>query len=184
MIAEETVAILRRGGYAAANGAWVDLSGAMAAAMASVRCFVADGPLVAGAEDAGAASPMIEVTDQTTLAAAKELLDNGAPDVCCLNFASARRAGGGYLSGGEAQEESLARASGLAPPLETATAFHQAHRDAGSALYADAIAFVDSVPVFREDQGALLAEPWSCAILSAAAPNLRALREEGSALVS
>jgi uncharacterized protein (TIGR02452 family) len=55
-----------------------------------------------------------EVVKETTLHAARRLAQ-GEPGarVLALNFASARHPGGGFLKGSQAQEQSLARASGL-----------------------------------------------------------------------
>jgi hypothetical protein len=58
----------------------------------------------------------IEVTGESTLAAAARLAKTGP--VLALNFASAKNPGGGFLSGAQAQEESLARASTLYASLQ------------------------------------------------------------------
>jgi len=124
----------------------------------------------------------IEVTDQTTLEAAQELAVNGCvPGV--LNFASAKNPGGGFLRGTEAQEESLARASALYASLssEKAQPYYEAHRDAKSLYYSDRMIFSPQVPIFRDDYGYILDEPYYVHILTAAAPNRRALEEKGKA---
>ncbi|MFD0589016.1 TIGR02452 family protein [Paenibacillus sp. GCM10027627] len=60
---------------------------------------------------------VIELTGETTLEAASRLAASGEGAVCGLNFASAKNPGGGFLNGTRAQEESLARSSGLYPAI-------------------------------------------------------------------
>ena len=59
----------------------------------------------------------ISVSHQTTLEGVRQQLEKGNTDVLCLNFASAKNPGGGFLGGSQAQEESLARSTGLYPCL-------------------------------------------------------------------
>ncbi len=58
----------------------------------------------------------VEVTHETTQAAAYRLVKSeGCQDLLLLNYASARNPGGGFINGAKAQEEDLARCSGLYP---------------------------------------------------------------------
>lgn len=98
----------------------------------------------------------------------------GGP-VGCLNFASAKNPGGGFLGGAQAQEESLARSSGLYQCLLAAPEFYAFHRGQRDLRYSDRIIFSPLVPVFRDDDGELLAQPYLVSFLTAAAPNAGAL---------
>jgi uncharacterized protein (TIGR02452 family) len=91
-----------------------------------------------------------------------------------LNFASATHPGGGFLTGSRAQEESLARSSGLYACLDGQPmyAFHQGRRDP---LYTSYALYSPDVPVFRTDDGTLLEEPWRCSFITAAAVNAKAV---------
>ena len=75
--------------------------------------------------------------------------------VAALNFAAAGSPGGGFLNGARAQEESIARSSGLLAAIEPCQmyAFHRARQDA---MYTDWVIYSPDVPVFRTDEGALL----------------------------
>src|SRR5260370_3977443 len=77
-----------------------------------------------------------EVVNCTTLEAARALwsADKGV-DVLCLNFASAKHPGGGFLGGARAQEESLARSSGLYPCIARMQGMYQANKQFGSCPY-------------------------------------------------
>ena len=55
-----------------------------------------------------------EVNRYTTLDSVRKEYDKDQ-NLICLNFASARNPGGGFLNGSQAQEESIARATGLYP---------------------------------------------------------------------
>ncbi|WP_246002677.1 TIGR02452 family protein [Allorhizocola rhizosphaerae] len=111
--------------------------------------------------------PVIEVTRESSLAAARRL---GSSAV--LVFASARRPGGGFLRGAQAQEESIARSSALYACQLTQPGFYR--RDY-SGLYTDDVIYSPRVPVFRDDSGALLDTAYTASMLTCAAPNLTEL---------
>ena len=119
---------------------------------------------------AGAPPPAIEITGESTLAAAARL-----DDPVCLNFASATKPGGGFINGAQAQEESLARSSALYPSLLAAEEFYVHHRQHRGPLYSDRVIYSPRVPVFRDDRGSLLPEAYPVSFLTAAAPNRTAI---------
>jgi uncharacterized protein (TIGR02452 family) len=124
----------------------------------------------------------IVVSARSTLAAGRSLTERFA-HVACLNFASARHPGGGFIGGSQAQEESLARASGLYPTLQTQPAFYEYHHHNPSALYSDHMILSPHVPVFRDDQDRLILQPWTTTFLTAAAVNAGVLRRNDPTLV-
>src|SRR5439155_6866731 len=113
----------------------------------------------------------VEVVNETTLAGIARVLASGQGPVAVLNFASAKNPGGGFLSGSQAQEESLARSSALHASLLRAWAFYERHRASPSLLYSDAMILSPGCPVFRGDDGSLLEEPQTATFITSAAPN-------------
>src|SRR5262249_16056788 len=101
--------------------------------------------------------------------------------VLALNFASARHPGGGFLKGSQAQEESLARASGLYACLAQFPAMYEANARFPSCLYTDHMIYSPDVPVFRDDADALLDRPYPVSFVTAPAVNVPALRTNESA---
>src|SRR5208283_3500713 len=91
-----------------------------------------------------------------------------------LNFASATQPGGGFLSGSRAQEESLARSSGLYACL-SGNPMYEFHRTRRDAMYTDYFVYSPDVPVFRTDEGNLLEQPWRCSFITAPAVNAKAV---------
>jgi uncharacterized protein (TIGR02452 family) len=122
----------------------------------------------------------IEVTGETTLAALARLSAAPGGHLGCLNFASAKKPGGGFLTGAQAQEESLARSSALVPCLEARPELYERNRAHGSAMYLDLVLFSPRVPFFRDDDGGWLAAPVLASVVTAPAPNAGALRQHGS----
>ncbi|WP_127501099.1 TIGR02452 family protein [Actinoplanes solisilvae] len=171
-IARETVEIASRGGYGA-----VDIADDVSRAVRGTRLYRPDEAVAAPPVAPVAAA--LEVTGESTLAAARRL----GGDVACLVFASARNPGGGFLNGAQAQEESVARSSALYPCLRAAGEFYAYHRAHESLAYSDRVIYSPSVPVIRDDKGALLDSPYPVSFLTAAAPNRSAIaRNQPSSL--
>jgi uncharacterized protein (TIGR02452 family) len=93
-----------------------------------------------------------------------------------LVFASARNPGGGFITGARAQEEDIARASALYACLTAAPDFYAHHRREPDLRYSDRVIYSPEVPVFRDDTGRLLDQPYLLSMITAAAPNLSAIR--------
>jgi uncharacterized protein (TIGR02452 family) len=175
LTAEETLLILERGWYDHPEAGRVWIADDLARAAAGTRMWSPEESRdaldkIPAQQDAGMAV-RIEVTNETSLAAARRLGD----PVGCLNFASAKNPGGGFRGGAQAQEESLARSSGLYQCLLQAPEFYAFHRSQRDLRYSDRMIFSPSVPVFRDDDGALLARPCPVSFVTAAAPNAGAL---------
>lgn len=162
-IARETVTIAERGAYGD-----VVIGDQVGRAVAGTRLHLPDDELESAEKRP---APTIQVTGETTLAAARRL----GGDLACLVFASARNPGGGFLNGAQAQEESLARSSALYPCLRAAADFYAYHRAHEELTYSDRVIYSPAVPVFRDDKGNLLQAPYPVSFLTAAAPNRSAI---------
>ncbi|MFH8798578.1 TIGR02452 family protein [Streptomyces sp. NPDC017936] len=165
-IARETEQIVAAGAYRAPDGREVSLAAAVEAAREGTRTVGPDPVPVPGLPEV---DPFVEVTGESSTRAARRLAADGP--VAVLNFASARNPGGGYLNGAQAQEEALCRASALYACLVGARAFYDHHRAHRDAFYTDRVVHSPAVPVFRDDRGRLLDEPYTAGFLTAAAPN-------------
>lgn len=180
-IAAETVRIVETGHYTAANGRRNDIAADVAACVAATQLFQpADLQSVQArmlAEPATATAIRIEVVNETTLEGVAALLAQGDAPLAALNFASARQPGGGFLSGAQAQEESLARSSALYASLQRAPQYYEQHRRSPSLLYTDAMILSPQCPVFRDDAGHLLPQAQRVSFISAAAPNAGAIAD-------
>jgi uncharacterized protein (TIGR02452 family) len=98
--------------------------------------------------------------------------------IMCLNFASAKNPGGGFISGAEAQEESLARTSALYVTQLEAENFYKTHRKMKSCFYTDNMIYSPKVPVFRKDKGELLRKPVFCNFITSAAVNAGVVKQQ------
>ncbi|WP_369230980.1 TIGR02452 family protein [Streptomyces sp. R21] len=170
-IAQETEEIVAAGAYRASGGREVPIAAAVDAARDGTRMV---GP---GSVPIPAAAPVdtfFEVTGESSLEAARRLAALGP--VAVLNFASARNPGGGYLNGAQAQEEALCRASALYTCVLRAREFYDHHRAHRDPFYTDRVIHSPAVPVFRDDRGRLLDDPYTAGFLTAAAPNAGVVR--------
>ncbi|WDF52648.1 TIGR02452 family protein [Paenibacillus sp. KACC 21273] len=120
----------------------------------------------------------IIVNPYSTLKAVEQLTMRQRRDkVACLNFASARNPGGGFLGGSQAQEESLARSSSLYLSQIQMTEMYNYNRQQKSCLYSDYMIYSPQVTVFREDGGSLRAQTYQVSIITAPAVNAGVVRE-------
>jgi uncharacterized protein (TIGR02452 family) len=175
-IANETVKILEAGFYTNNKGQRIDIKDALEQSKVGTKIYTPEelGTLLALLESASLQTK-IEVTGETSLEAAKRLTDESKEKVVCLNFASAKNPGGGFLGGAQAQEESLARSSGLYVSLVTQMKFYDFHRQQGNLLYSDHMIYSPAVPVFRSDDGGLLEQPYALSFVTSPAPNAGAI---------
>ncbi|MGW0706392.1 TIGR02452 family protein [Streptomyces sp. NPDC002643] len=170
-IARETEEIVAAGGYRAAGGREISIAAEVKAARAGTRLY---GPEPLEIPQATPVAPMgtrIEVTGESSLEAAHRLTAAADSPVAVLNFASARNPGGGFLNGAQAQEEALCRASALYTCVREARAYYDHHRTHRDAFYTDRVIHSPGVPVFRDDRGDLLPEPYTVGFLTSPAPN-------------
>lgn len=92
-------------------------------------------------------------------------------EILALNFANANIAGGGYILGGNAQEESLCRSSLLYAAIAPQKDFYRCHHLHPSPLYSDRMLYSPDVPVIRTSDGKLLETPQMCSFLTSPAVN-------------
>lgn len=112
----------------------------------------------------------ITVTKETTTQAMRRL---ASKNPVCLNFASGTTPGGGFLTGSNAQEESLARASTLYASIKSQKAFYSLNKRAKSPFYSDAIIYSPGAVFFREENGDFLPVPYLGSVISSPAANIR-----------
>jgi uncharacterized protein (TIGR02452 family) len=173
-MAKETVAICDAGWYSAPSGTRVSIAEALTSAKDGTILCTAEKPPVART-NAEQRPGTVEVKNETTFQAIERLAAAGAEHIGCLNFASAKNPGGGFLNGSLAQEEALACASGLYPCLLRAPEYYEKNRSNRSALYLDAAIYSPLVPFFRKDSGSLIEKPVLASVITAPAPNAGAI---------
>lgn len=98
----------------------------------------------------GYTDPYIEVTAEDSISAIIRLSKEVNVNIGCLNFASAKRPGGGFLKGSTAQEEDLCRSSTLydSISLENVSGFYREDKNDGA--YTNSFIFSPKVSIFRQ----------------------------------
>ncbi len=177
VLAQETLQIVEAGGYQNPSGNWVDLRDSIEQCLDDTCLFMPeDLRSLKPARSGGDQAAEISVTAESTLEAAQRLSRQDG-HLVLLNFASARNAGGGFLNGSQAQEESLARSSALYASQILCPEFYEHHRAHHDALYTHRMIVSPHCPVFREDEGSLLEGPYLATIITSPAPNAGAVRK-------
>lgn len=170
-IGEETVRILREQYYQNKSGQTVYLDELVDKAVKGTTLY-APGELLNLQKPVITKTgfPTIEITNETTSAAGKRLVEK-FQEAVVLNFASAKHPGGGFLSGARAQEEDLTRKSGLYPCLKPQTKYYTSNKNYKSCLYTDYLIYSPEVPFFRDEDLELLEEPYLLSVITSPAPN-------------
>ncbi len=174
-IARDTVRICEVGQYLAPSGEQVILADAINRAVKGTVTYSPE-KLPALPTQRTLLETRIEVANETTFQGLVKLAARGG-HVACLNFASGRNPGGGFLNGAQAQEEALARASALYQCLLGAPEYYARNRANRSAIYLDLVIFSPGVPFFRSDSGTLLEKPVVASVITAPAPNRGAVAQ-------
>lgn len=179
-VARETIEICETGRYTAPSGRIVDIGPAQRAAEAGTRLYTPDeleDMLFASPSGRDGPPPTCRVSPDTTQVAAQRMAADGP--VVALNFASARNPGGGFVRGAKAQEEDVARCSGLYPCLMRVPEYYAANRAERSVIYTDHIIYSPEVPFFRVRSRETIEEPFQASIITAPAPNAGEARRKG-----
>lgn len=180
-IAQETVKILEQGQYRTPQRKIVSIEAEQQACIANTEYYEPE-TLTAIRNDvlsepARFDETIFELVNETTLQGAARITATGSHQrVGVLNFASAKNPGGGFLKGASAQEESLARSSGLYQSLLQCREYYDFHRAQKTCLYSDRMIYSPGCPVFRDDQGNFFDQPYLVDFITSAAPNAGAIQ--------
>jgi uncharacterized protein (TIGR02452 family) len=172
-LGQETVRILKTGFYMTAEGKTVEIGDLVRRAVKGTCSYPPNHPLPSSLN--GVKETFFQVENETTLVAARRLVEEGYRPVA-LNFASAKNPGGGFLSGARAQEESLARSSGLYVCLVD-NPMYDFHRAQPDPMYTHYAIYSPDVPVFRSDDGMLVDQPYVCSFITCPAVNAKVALE-------
>lgn len=101
-------------------------------------------------------------------------------NIIILNFASAKKPGGGFLNGAMAQEEALCYRSNLYSSLVTQKDFYNPSH-ALPITYTHRMIYSENVTIFRDDEYALLYQPYQVNIITCAAVNRKICKSDSLA---
>jgi len=172
--AKETLEITEQGFYINTKKEKIDISEIQKAAVSGTKFYNTKelDELLGESNITSEYKTSFEVVEETTIGSIQRLISLGFLNPMCLNFASAKNPGGGFFNGAQAQEESIARSSGLYPCQLSAIAFYETHRGMKSCIYTDGMIYSPNVPVVRNDKGELFDAPIVSSIITAAAVNI------------
>lgn len=179
-IAQDTIEIINAGYYKSPTSKRIDITEKLTACVDRTKCYEPETLSQIRSQilsdNFAFSDPKFEVRNETTLTGAERLAKSQQfQKIGVLNFASAKNPGGGFLTGAQAQEESLARSSGLYASLLKCPEYYNYHRSNDSLLYSDRIIYSPGCPVFRTDEGALLEKYYLVDFITSPAPNAGAI---------
>lgn len=180
LIAQDTLKILKQGYFISPSGQKIEIQAAQAAAEQDTIVYTPElsDNLLANRIAQPLANPTkIVVNGLTTMDATRLLLTEGYENVLCLNFASAKNAGGGFLTGSQAQEESIARSTGLYNCLLKAPNYYATNRKTKSCMYTDYMIYSPNVPMIKSETGHNLETLQLASVTTAPAVNFGVVRQ-------
>ncbi len=166
-LGHSAVQAARKGYYTSARGQRVDWE-AFVEAACTAKVSIPPNAALPKSERSPYAEMYVQVTGETTLAAAWRLVEQGYRPVA-LNFANGVEPGGGVFRGALAQEESLCRSSALYLTL-IGDPMYDYHEQYCGPEFSDWVIYSPKVPVFRNDAGQALEKPWLLSFITCAAP--------------
>ncbi|MFC4633428.1 TIGR02452 family protein [Dokdonia ponticola] len=171
--AKETLAIIEQGFYINKHKEKVDIKAIQQNAVFNTVFHTSEAldEMLAAKTITAAYETIFEVVEETTIQGILRNVSEGYTNPMCLNFASAKNPGGGFFNGAQAQEESIARSSGLYPCQMSAFEFYETHRAMKSCMYTDGMIYSPEVPIVRKDNGELLDSPVFSSIITSTAVN-------------
>ena len=155
-IADQTLEIIKNGYFLNSEGRKISIIQNLEDSIDGTLCYspiMSDKLLESKKFSAGSIETKISVTKESTLDCVRRLKSEGKDRILCLNFASARNPGGGFLGGSQAQEESIVRASGLYPSLLKCTSYYETNKDLNSCFYSDYMIYTPETPIFKKENG-------------------------------
>lgn len=179
-IAEDALKIIKQGFFLASDQTKIFINEQQTYAEVNTKLYsplVSDQLLKERVSQKLSQPTIVKVNQETTLNVTRQLIAEGHDDVVCLNFASAKNPGGGFLGGAQAQEESIARASGLYPCLLKAPTYYDSNRKSKSCIYTDHIIYSPLVPIFKNEEGENLDKLVCAAVITAPAVNAGVIRQ-------
>ncbi|MCW3787929.1 TIGR02452 family protein [Plebeiibacterium sediminum] len=186
-IAEDTLDILKKGFFYTSNGNQINISDLQEKAENLTKVYTpeeTDRLIENLSVENIKGETEIKVKNQPTLEAVRELIAEGNKDVVCLNFASAKNPGGGFLGGSQAQEESIARATGLYNCQIKTNGYYETNRNTKTCLYTDYMIYSPFVPIIKDEEGKNLNNKEYCAIITAPAVNKGVVKNKESEKLS
>ncbi len=174
-LAEETVEIIENGFYELDDGTIIDIAPMLSEAIKGTITYSSEDRVKINFNPR---PTKFQVMLESTLSGAARMAEK-SDGVCVLNFASAKNPGGGFLKGSSAQEESLVRASGLYKCIRDSYMYEFNSQDNNQCLYSHYMIYSPTVPVFRDDDGELLSEPYTVSFITAPAVNTGVASKRG-----
>lgn len=159
---------------AAKNGHYVNPSGervdwaALVTAACSAKISIAPSDALPTPAPVSRSETRVQVSNETTFLASRRLVQSGRKPLA-MNFANGISPGGGFLHGARAQEETLCRSSALFATLVD-DPMYEYHRARALPDSTDWAILSPDVPVFRDDDGSTLDQPWLLSFITCAAP--------------
>jgi len=166
-LGEDAISAIENGYYINSNGSAVDWHPAVQHAINSKISIRPDDALPTSPHEKRLATRITVVNENTLLTARRATQQSLRPLV--LNMANGIQPGGGFFHGARAQEETLCRSSALYATLKN-DPMYKTHSLRVLPDSSDWAIYSPGVPVFRDETGTSLDQPWLMNVITCAAP--------------